>query len=321
MAIDINNIDKELKKLSVVINRASLHLNSKQGAVNEVYVVDSNIGKLFIVTGKCSSVSEQKKKQVRVFGVSEFLDAHPRIPVAEVILHSFDKKGNHFLVQRFVEGQQLSAVKNKLAYLKELAGILAYMHQINMQGTGLIEFKTNKLKGTHKDWFIFLKIKTFQCLNAVFAEKQSQKDDILSLEKYKLFCKKLNVFFSKHQEYFTGAKGKLLHGDISFDNILVNNQRIAALIDFEWSMSGDPAWDFAGYVDEKSRNSKMYENLLQEYFKCLKKQGVKIDEANFRFRIKLYWTIKLLFIAHTFKKDKNFNWTISRFEKEINELV
>ncbi|MBI4141206.1 phosphotransferase, partial [Candidatus Woesearchaeota archaeon] len=124
-----------------------------------------------------------------------------------------------------------------------------------------------------------------------------------------------------YKEYFTGQKGKLLHGDIGFDNIIVNNKNIAAVIDFEWSMSGDPAWDFAGYVDEYGKNRAMYEKLLQEYFKCLKEQGVKIDEENFRFRIKLYWVIKLLFIANTFKKDKNFNWAIQRFVKEINIVL
>ncbi len=321
MSININIIENELRKQSIIINKSSLRLNSKQGAVNEVYVVDSNVGKLLIVSGKCSSESEQKRKQLRIFAVSEFLDAHPEIPTADVILHSLDTNGNHFLVQRFVEGQQLSAAKNKLVYLKELAGILAYLHQISVQRTGLIEFKTNKLRGTHKDWFNFLKTKTFQCLNAVYAEKRNQKDEVLTAEKYKIFCKKLNAFFKKYKEYFIGTKGKLLHGDIGFDNVIVNNERISALIDFEWSMSGDPAWDFAGYVDEKGRHSTLYEKLLQEYFKCLKKQDVKIDEANFRFRIKLYWVIKLLFIANTFKKDKNFNWAIQRFEKEIDELV
>jgi aminoglycoside phosphotransferase (APT) family kinase protein len=36
----------------------------------------------------------------------------------------------------------------------------------------------------------------------------------------------------------------LIHGDFQFENILVDDGRIAGVIDFEWGGAGDPAWDF-----------------------------------------------------------------------------
>jgi aminoglycoside phosphotransferase (APT) family kinase protein len=42
---------------------------------------------------------------------------------------------------------------------------------------------------------------------------------------------------------FTGG-GRLVHSDYQFENLLHHNGVITAIIDFEWSIAGDPAWDF-----------------------------------------------------------------------------
>jgi aminoglycoside phosphotransferase (APT) family kinase protein len=36
----------------------------------------------------------------------------------------------------------------------------------------------------------------------------------------------------------------LLHGDYHFENMLCEGERITAVLDFDWAVSGDPAWDF-----------------------------------------------------------------------------
>jgi aminoglycoside phosphotransferase (APT) family kinase protein len=38
--------------------------------------------------------------------------------------------------------------------------------------------------------------------------------------------------------------GRLVHSDYQFENLLHQDGVITALIDFEWAISGDPAWDF-----------------------------------------------------------------------------
>lgn len=37
---------------------------------------------------------------------------------------------------------------------------------------------------------------------------------------------------------------KLIHGDFHFGNILMNENKITAIIDWEWSFAGDPLFDF-----------------------------------------------------------------------------
>lgn len=39
------------------------------------------------------------------------------------------------------------------------------------------------------------------------------------------------------------TEGRLLHGDYHFENILQQDGRITGIIDFEWAMAGDPAFD------------------------------------------------------------------------------
>jgi aminoglycoside phosphotransferase (APT) family kinase protein len=39
-------------------------------------------------------------------------------------------------------------------------------------------------------------------------------------------------------------RGRFVHGDYHFSNILQQDGHITGVIDFEWAMSGDPAWDF-----------------------------------------------------------------------------
>jgi len=320
MDIDFENIRKQLERINVIMNLESLKPHSQQGGVNEVYTADSNVGKLLIHVGKYSDPEEQVQKGERMFALSEFLKTKPQVPVAEVLLNGTDTKNNHFCIQKFVEGKRLDEVSNKLQYLKHLAEILAHLHQIDVEGAGHLQLIQGKLKGPHDDWLTFLKKEAFKCLDNIYAAKKDQKGSITE-KKYLELRGKLERFFAKYQDFFSGVKGKLVHGDILFGNILVNNERINALVDLEWSLSGDPAWEFAGFIDEHGTLAQDYETCLQEYFLCLKNMGVDVDEANFRLRIKLYWVIKLLFIGNTFKKYSHFDWTIQRFDEEINKLL
>lgn len=321
MDIDFNDIRTKLEKIGILMSLESVKLNSQQGGVNEVYVADSNKGKLIIHVGKFSDAVEQAQKGERAFGVSKFLKARPKIPVVEVILYGSDSTHNHFCVERFVEGERLDEMSNKFQQLRHLAEILANLHQIEVSGVGHLRFSEGQIKGVHTDWLIFLKGESFKCLDNIYAAKKDQKDSPLSEQKHQELRQKLILFFDKYQNIFAGISGKLIHGDILFSNILVKGERINALIDLEWSLAGDPAWEFAGFVDERGKNYPDYENLLKEYFACLKNMGVSIDEANFRLRIKLYWVIKLLFIGNTFRKFKHFDWALQRFDEEIVRLL
>lgn len=58
-------------------------------------------------------------------------------------------------------------------------------------------------------------------------------------------AEKCRTIIRKHESLFEiGIEGQLVHADYQFENILQKNGNVTAVIDFEWSLSGDPAWDF-----------------------------------------------------------------------------
>ena len=309
--IDIDTIELKLRKLGIVLDRNSIKLHSEQGWVNEVYIANSNRGRLIIHVGKHSDKGVQLQKPRRIFGLSKFLAEHPKIPSSNVLTYGRDSDGNPFNVQELIEGTKLSEIQEKVIHLKQLARILAYMHQIDVPRGGHIEFKTNQIQGKHKDWFTFLKRESYICLAKIY---DARKKEDFSQERYLELRNRIRKFFSIYKKYFEDVKGKLLHGDIGLNNILIQGKQIVALLDLEWSCSGDPAWEFAGHqhIDEA---------FLKEYFSELKKLGASVDKDNFRFKIKLYWVIKSLFIANTFKRHNVFKQVMSEFEKELNEIL
>jgi Ser/Thr protein kinase RdoA (MazF antagonist) len=44
--------------------------------------------------------------------------------------------------------------------------------------------------------------------------------------------------------FATVQQGHLVHGDFHFSNLLQQDGQITGVIDFEWALSGDVAWDF-----------------------------------------------------------------------------
>jgi aminoglycoside phosphotransferase (APT) family kinase protein len=40
------------------------------------------------------------------------------------------------------------------------------------------------------------------------------------------------------------TRGHFVHGDYHYANLLQENGQLSGVLDFEWAMSGDPAWDF-----------------------------------------------------------------------------
>ena len=87
--IDLESIKEKLNELNIFIDEGSLQLHPEQGAVNEVYSVSSNRGKLIIHIAKHSERNIQLQKARRIFGLSLFLAKHPEVPTAEVITYGY----------------------------------------------------------------------------------------------------------------------------------------------------------------------------------------------------------------------------------------
>ncbi len=310
--LDLHSIKNKLRKKNIFLDEKSLKLHSEQGMVNEVYIVDSNIGKLIIHIGKLSEKDVQIQKVKRIFSVSKFIKENSDFPISEVITFGKDNKGHAFLVQNFVEGKKLSNVKNKTKYIKQLAKYVADLHQIPIKGGGCLKYELGKIRGCYKNWFVSLKKSSYTSLKNIYEFRKSS--DTMTKKDYQRLKLKLKKFFKNYKNYFINVKGKLLHGDLKFENIIVNKTGIAAIVDLEWSSAGDPAWDFSGRKD-------LNQTFFNEYFQNIKKIGQKINKKEFKLRTHLAWTIRLVCIADTFKRVKNFYWAMKEFEENLNKLL
>jgi aminoglycoside phosphotransferase (APT) family kinase protein len=69
-----------------------------------------------------------------------------------------------------------------------------------------------------------------------------------------------SIFADHHFLLHIGTQGRLVHGDYSMDNLLQSDGSLTGVIDFEWALSGDPAWDFRleGEWDKQCPGSRQH---------------------------------------------------------------
>ncbi|HDD70656.1 MAG TPA: aminoglycoside phosphotransferase family protein [Candidatus Woesearchaeota archaeon] len=313
MMVDLESIKSRLSRLDVFLDESSLRLYSEQGLVNEVYTVESNIGRLIIHFRKQSDKHVQLEKVKRVFEVSRFIRKRTSVPVPEVITFGKDKAGCAFLVQKFVDGRKLSSVKDKPVYIRQLAKYIAELHHLHIAGGGYLVFRSGRLRGKFRDYFSFLKSGSLGCLKGIYSVRKELGKTVEP--DFSVLRSRLDAFFRKFKELCVGVKSRLLHGDLKFENILVDDNGIVALVDLEWSAAGDPAWDFSGRKD-------LNDVFFEEYFKRMRSLGEPVDEKSFRLRVGIAWTIRLVFIADTFKRDEEtFGWSFREFKENLDKLL
>lgn len=56
---------------------------------------------------------------------------------------------------------------------------------------------------------------------------------------------RIDALMARMQPLFAAVQhGVLIHGDYHFANLLQQDARLSAVLDFDWASSGDPSWDF-----------------------------------------------------------------------------
>ncbi|MHA1825051.1 MAG: phosphotransferase family protein [Candidatus Heimdallarchaeota archaeon] len=171
------------------------------------------------------------------------------IPLQKVVHleRSEERAGYKFIVFEYIDGIPLASCWHdltkevKLSLVRELARILKNLHSLTFDMFGEIE-----------DYDCPRRFYSFQSFL-----KANLHRDILLLGKRRIFPPKLltdiQLFFEdKLRETNFSEQPQLVHADLNLTNILVasnNNQKIEALIDFEWAFAGDPLFDLFAIED------------------------------------------------------------------------
>ncbi len=178
----------------------------------------------------------------RFFGEKLAYEAlHERaIPAPEVIALDVSKSlvPQDFLILTKIEGrpliddwQTLSLAEREQAG-REAGRYLALMHEINFEGYGKLSLLDHE---RFPDWYAYM----MDVLDRYGREAVAQ-NLLTSKENDRMI-----TVFEHHKSMLENVvPGRLVHWDYHFENILQQGGRITGIIDFEWSLSGDPNYDF-----------------------------------------------------------------------------
>lgn len=240
----LETIRSGLKATKITINPLSVRKNAVQGAGSEVFVADSNIGKLIIHKGKITVYEKRQHTWQKAAVISKLLKKYSQIPSARVIL-TVRKGKNYFVVQSMLPGRSPGKRIEKGNIIdiwkiwskkleQDIERNILRIHQIPLKGGGWIVERKGKIAGKYKTWEEFLK-----------REVRIWIKDLVKKEKNKTLISKLKAHYATNKEKFKIKKSVLVHGDlINPSNILVSKNKVTGVVDWEIALAGDPAWEF-----------------------------------------------------------------------------
>lgn len=302
--VDLDIVFKNLREIGVFLLPDTLKKHKHQGWMSTVFVIKSNKGPLIINLVKLVREHQINRVWDKFSGLSMILSSHSEIPAPRIFYSGII--GEIFvLVQKFFTG--LPAGKrvlaetiisddwhaNKAIIIPNILRILANVHKIHLNGFGWPIFKNFSLTGVYNTWKEFFDNNAFRWIKIV-----CQADRRLLLSN--LSPKILERFMKEtiRRVNYSGP-AVLIHGDsINPSNILIRNKNEIKLLDWEWSISGDPAWEFCDLGWWPLINS----NVMSAYFQASKITN-SFDQKEFLHRIKLYIPLWLLWGMYMHAED------------------
>lgn len=303
-SVIFNPLFKNLSKKGIFVLAETLKSHKHQGWMSDVFVVESNKGPLIIHL--INPVKEHQLRKVwdKFHGLSKILSSHPDIPTPSIVY--FELIGKTFVLtqkyapgiragKRILEGTTISDRwrTKKKHILPKILRVLACVHKIHFKKFGWPILHGSLLEGEYTTWRNF-----FEHNCPLWLKELHRADRRFSLES--LSTVPLDTFIKetvKNIDY--SGSPVLIHGDaINPSNILIHDKNKITLIDWEWSILADPAWEFCDLGWWKLTNL----DTLTPYFKAsnIKKKSEKTDFLN---RINLYVPLWLLWGAYMHADD------------------
>lgn len=293
---------EELKSKNIIIDLGTIKAHEHQGWMSSVFIVQSNIGPLIIHSA--NMVEEHKRNKVweKFFGLSTLLASRHEIPTPAFhytgLVH-----GKLILVQDFFDGTPAGKrILNgetisdewsvpRAAIVKKILVALTAIHKVHLKNFGWPVLDGELLGGKFKTWQDFLAIESPNWIRIIIETDQKLK---LSPSK------NLETFIMKtlDQVDYSGPS-VLVHGDaINPSNILINKDHEVTILDWEWSIAGDPAWEFCDLGWWPLLNTSS----MAAYFKAARIESEKETE-NFLRRVRLYIPLWLLWGTYMHAND------------------
>lgn len=297
----IIDISKKLRKDGFEIDEKSIKKLTFQGFNSEVYCAFSNQGDLVFHALKL--VDEQRRQKIyeKIVGVSKFLLDIKSIPNAEIVFVERIDNDKYVFVQKKLPGENLGQrvlrkekivdeffYDNDELYLQHLNEILSNLHAIRFNKFGWLKIAEGTLDGEYESWQDFILLESDIWLKNIYDNRE--RGYRLTGNKLQEVKEILGKYYEINKELLKTEVSCFIHGDmINSGNVLVKDGKVSGIIDFEWALAGDPAWEFA-YSGNK---------MIDNYFDCCEKNGIKHDRKLFLEKIKflkipwLLWAVNV----------------------------
>lgn len=309
MDVDFESLFNALKEKGVFVQPDTLQKYQQQGFMSRVFTIVSSKGKLVIHITNLVEEHQRNRVWEKFLGLAKLFTDHPEIPTAP-FYYSGLIDNNFFLVQSFLDGRQAGnrILKDnifadewgvdKFSTVEKSLKEIAKIHAIRIENFGWPVLAGEKLKGSYPTWAAFLQDKIPQWIQGVEEsdKKLSQNfTPVRELEKFMQRCA------GKAVDYANSPR--LIHGDtINPGNILVRDNGDVYILDWEWSIAGDPAWEFCDLGWWPMLNKKE----LSLYFGACNITGDS-EKDNFLERVRSYIPLWVLWGSYVHvNDDRNF---------------
>ncbi len=249
----LSEVFSRLATQGIHADKSSLRMHHSQGFMSSVYTLSSDRGNLILHV--VSPISEHVRNETwrKLVFLGKFLTIHQQIPSAEVLLG--ERIGEkYFIVQQMLDGEPAgtrdlnglnvidrwnSPEANQ--YIQQIQEILASLHTIPVQGAGWPMMQGDTLTGRYASWREFL-----QGEIPLWLESLERTDEIVDLQlPLNVSHNQIKRFTDHALKVMEDAETVLVHGDaINPSNVLIKDSKITGLLDWEWSIFADPAWEF-----------------------------------------------------------------------------
>jgi len=201
-------------------------------------------------------------------------------PVPKIIAHDLSKKviGKEYVLYEYIPGAPI--MNPGRAELKQIIRAIKKINKAPMEGFGWL---SPEGKGYWKTWDEFV----FKILGEKL-RKGIRKKKISSS-----FASRIQKKFWDNQELFMNVKPKLLKTDTSLGNYIFNDGKLVAVIDFDFTMSGDPLWQVGHFIS-------MYPKLTKDFMDLYKLNKVQKKKV---------WFYAMLRMCNTLPDVKDPVWT------------
>ncbi len=250
-------------------------------------------GNNFSATGEVSTERIADIKKVRIKIVTspnkfhdikreEFMYGFIRklgYPCPTVILSGGDFDSEYmFLIREDMSGSQLRGASSEVikSSLPKLTSFFVDLHSHSLDDFGLIEKIDGKWKGDSTTWIDSLEKRARESIFRI--QKMGIQID------HNLFDN-LKSILNKNFDLLNINRGSMLHGDAGLTNFLGDESDLTAIIDPEFAVIGDPAYEFCARVGDEEEYSTEF---IKNYFSRMKKNNIDVRQESFFKRGTLY---------------------------------